>query len=313
VDVEKLVFTPRVQRINELEAATRIKLNFLDQIAKFWELQGSSLKIPMVERKALDLYSLHRIVQDEGGLEIVTKDRKWSKIASQMGYPAGKSVGTILKSHYERILYPYDIYTTGKIVDISKLESEQDDRDYKPHCIVSRQQVTPPPITTARRSQRFAAQKEHDQAQEQRNKFSDFLHKHIKEEECEEKKVFGPDPMAKYICHICERGDVEESMLLCDGCDDSYHTFCLMPPLSDIPKGDWRCPKCVVEEVNKPAEAFGFEQAAREYSLQQFGEMADQFKSKYFNMPVHLVPTDLVEKEFWRIVSSVSGNFCLVL
>lgn len=52
--------------------------------------------------------------------------------------------------------------------------------------------------------------------------------------------------------------------------------------------GDWRCPKCVAEEVSKPMEAFGFEQAQREYSLQQFGEMADQFKSDYFNMPVHV-------------------------
>lgn len=26
-------------------------------------------------------------------------------------------------------------------------------------------------------------------------------------------------------------------MLLCDGCDDSYHTFCLKPPLDDVPKG----------------------------------------------------------------------------
>lgn len=77
-------------------------------------------------------------------------------------------------------------------------------------------------------------------------------------------------------------------MLLCDGCDDSYHTFCLMPPLSEIPKGDWRCPKCVAEECSKPMEAFGFEQAQREYTLQQFGEMADQFKSEYFNMPVHV-------------------------
>ncbi len=41
-------------------------------------------------------------------------------------------------------------------------------------------------------------------------------------------------------------------------------------------------------EVSKPSEAFGFEQAQREYTLQQFGEMADQFKSEYFNMPVHV-------------------------
>lgn len=118
MDVDKLRFTPRVQRLNELEAKTRVKLNFLDQIAKFWELQGSSLKIPMVERKALDLYSLHRLVQDEGGLDHTTNGRKWSKIASAMGYPSGKSVGTILKGHYERILYPFDIFTSGKTDEV---------------------------------------------------------------------------------------------------------------------------------------------------------------------------------------------------
>lgn len=67
----------------------------------------------MVERKALDLYSLHRIVGDEGGLEQTTKDRKWSNVALRLGYPAGKSVGTILKGHYERILYPFDVFYLG--------------------------------------------------------------------------------------------------------------------------------------------------------------------------------------------------------
>ena len=54
--------------------------------------------------------------------------------------------------------------------------------------------------------------------------------------------------------------------------------------------------RCVAAEVSKPLEAFGFEQAQKEYTLQTFGEMADQFKSDYFNMPVHLIPTTLVEK-----------------
>lgn len=39
---------------------------------------------------------------------------------------------------------------------IQKLEGEQsDDCDYKPHCIISRQAVTPPTETTARRSKRL--------------------------------------------------------------------------------------------------------------------------------------------------------------
>ena len=49
-----------------MQAQTRIKLNFLDKIARFWELQGSSLKIPVVDKKALDLYTLHKLVQNEG-------------------------------------------------------------------------------------------------------------------------------------------------------------------------------------------------------------------------------------------------------
>lgn len=44
------------------QAITRIKLNFLDQISKFWELQGTSLRIPVFGHKALDLYTLHELV-----------------------------------------------------------------------------------------------------------------------------------------------------------------------------------------------------------------------------------------------------------
>uniref|UniRef100_A0A1B0CWY8 [histone H3]-trimethyl-L-lysine(4) demethylase n=1 Tax=Lutzomyia longipalpis TaxID=7200 RepID=A0A1B0CWY8_LUTLO len=346
LDVDRMRFTPRVQRLNELEAKTRIKLNFLDQIAKFWELQGSMLKIPLVERRALDLYSLYREVQAEGGIEVACRERKWSKIACRLGYPQGKSVGTILKSHYERILYPFELYTTGKSVDL-KLEADSEDCDYKPHGIVSRQQVTPPIETTARRSKRFMQnntpsngttavkseiKKEEDKVKTLDEDTKDFVtttttttkesspgkRYQIPQSRMGGARMGGPrggkrsgiaaDPLAKYICLNCTRGDAEEAMLLCDGCDDSYHTFCLMPPLHEVPKGDWRCPKCVVEEVNKPMEAFGFEQAQREYNLHQFGDMADAFKSDYFRMPVNRVPIDTVEYEFWRIVSSIDED-----
>ncbi|XP_074098573.1 lysine demethylase 5 isoform X1 [Cotesia typhae] len=354
VDVDKFKFVPRIQRLNELEAKTRIKLNFLDQIAKFWELQGSSLKIPLVEKKALDLYSLHKIVSEEGGIETVRRERRWAKIANKLGYPSGKSVGSILKNHYERILYPFDVFKQGKTLGDIKIEapeieaSEKKDRDYKPHGIISRQQIKPPAAKFSRRSKRFTGQDEKQDVAA--IKQEDCKEECDSDNECKEeikmeddkdskelkklqfygagpkmagyntketkksnktrgiKYTYDYDPLAKYICHNCGRGDMEESMLLCDGCDDSYHTFCLLPPLTEIPKGDWRCPKCVAEEVSKPMEAFGFEQAQREYTLQQFGEMADQFKSDYFNMPVHMVPTSLVEKEFWRIVSSIDED-----
>ncbi|XP_022915569.1 lysine-specific demethylase 5 [Onthophagus taurus] len=340
VDVDKLKFTPRIQRLNELEAKTRIKLNFLDQIAKFWELQGSSLKIPMVEKRALDLYTLHRIVHSEGGFNSVTKDRKWSKVASMMGYPQGKSIGAILKTHYERLLYPYEVFSEGKSIKNLKKElppdmKNDDDEEYKPHRIESRMMINKKGGCRRREKKlsesdikpktevKIKDEMADDNGDGDNNKELKRLQFYgagpkmagynldKKDEKARSKLIhydMDIDPLAKYVCHNCNRGDSEEYMLLCDGCDDSYHTFCLMPPLVEIPKGDWCCPKCVAEEVSKPTEAFGFEQAQREYNLQQFGEMADQFKSDYFNMPVHLVPTSIVEKEFWRIVSSIDED-----
>lgn len=100
-------------------------MNFLDQIAKFWELQGYSLKIPLVERRPLDLYSLHRAVQDEGGLAKAFKDRKWTKIAVRLGFTHGKNVGTILKGHYEKILYPFDVFVNQDKGHVERASAEQ--------------------------------------------------------------------------------------------------------------------------------------------------------------------------------------------
>ncbi|ALC38767.1 lid [Drosophila busckii] len=352
VDVDKLRFVPRVQRLNELEAKTRVKLNFLDQIAKFWELQGSSLKIPMVERKALDLYTLHRVVQEEGGMEQTTKERKWAKVANRMQYPSSKSVGATLKAHYERILHPFEVYTSGKVLGATSgqaaatpVKLEDVGTDYKTHEIQQRQSIAPPNENNTRRSKRFGHStascglggkpgaggtnnnavciKTETKEDFKRDLLSSFNaateagngekgaatpNTRATQKKADKETTPLIDPLMKYICHICNRGDVEESMLLCDGCDDSYHTFCLLPPLTSIPKGEWLCPRCVVEEVSKPQEAFGFEQAEREYTLQQFGQMADQFKQEYFRKPVHLVPTEMVEREFWRIVSSIDED-----
>lgn len=126
-EVKTFRFTPRVQRLNELEAMTRVRLDFLDQLAKFWELQGSTLKIPVVERKILDLYALSKIVASKGGFEMVTKEKKWSKVGSRLGYLPGKGTGSLLKSHYERILYPYELFQSG----VSLMGVQMPDLDLK--------------------------------------------------------------------------------------------------------------------------------------------------------------------------------------
>lgn len=70
------------------------------------------------------------------------------------------------------------------------------------------------------------------------------------------------------------------------------HTYCLQPPLGDVPKCTWHCPDCVTMLFQTQPQAytqeFGFAQSQRNYSLAEFGEIADQFKSDYFRMPCHV-------------------------
>uniref|UniRef100_A0A8C9U5V5 [histone H3]-trimethyl-L-lysine(4) demethylase n=1 Tax=Scleropages formosus TaxID=113540 RepID=A0A8C9U5V5_SCLFO len=291
-DVDRLHFTPRIQRLNELEAQTRVKLNFLDQIAKFWELQGCTLKIPHVERKILDLYLLNKLVAEEGGFDAICRERRWTKIAMKMGFAPGRAVGSHLRAHYERILYPYNLFQAGvgpaRVVKRALAPSE------KGLPVQVKQEHEPNLLTN-----------EVDKAKAQNKKNSPAV---IKEVAAHVSLKAPHHQVDQYVCLVCGSGTDEDRLLLCDGCDDSYHTFCLIPPLHDVPKGDWRCPKCLALECNKPQEAFGFEQACRDYNLRAFGDMADSFKSDYFNLPVHMVPTELVEKEFWRLVSTIEED-----
>ncbi|CAH1990110.1 unnamed protein product [Acanthoscelides obtectus] len=43
------------------------------------------------------------------------------------------------------------------------------------------------------------------------------------------------------FCRVCKDGG---ELLCCDSCTSAYHTHCLNPPLTDIPDGDWKCPRC---------------------------------------------------------------------
>lgn len=336
VDVDNFKFTPRIQKLNELDASTRVKLNFLEKIAKYWHLQGIRLKIPVLEQRAVDLYSLYRIVEFEGGFEAVCLEKKWSRVASRMGYTYEKASGTVLKAHYERWLNPFAHFhrtvNDEVVCGVSPVKREND----AAACVKEERASVSPTKRARLLSPDVDDKKDSDdyikdpfylmENKELRKlqffgagpKMAGFSSKcrigHLKTKETAKKTSAkkGRKPtestLDKYYCQKCGSGKSEETILICDGCDLSFHMECLLIPLSAVPKGEWRCHKCVISEVIKQSDAFGFEQAQREYTLQQFGEMADQFKSKYFNMPVHLVPTEKVEQEYWKIVSSIDST-----
>lgn len=45
-------------------------------------------------------------------------------------------------------------------------------------------------------------------------------------------------------CLLCRKGDNDEYLLLCDGCDRGCHMYCLRPKVTQVPEGDWFCPTC---------------------------------------------------------------------
>uniref|UniRef100_H2Y6D0 [histone H3]-trimethyl-L-lysine(4) demethylase n=1 Tax=Ciona savignyi TaxID=51511 RepID=H2Y6D0_CIOSA len=342
IDVENFRFTPRVQRINELGIHTRIRLQFIENVAKFWDLQGQVFKLPHVGGKALDLYGLHDSVRQLGGFQDVCKNKLWNTVCNKVSLSLPKNFGTVLRQHYERILYPFDIMKSGEKMESVASELKLPTVKCKKktmHQVGGNQSVSPE--SPMKRSKRkpvdeplfadVSNNKELAKLQlfgpkmvglglmaEQKGRMRSYMSSYpvdpaetkIKVENMEVKKEDIASATIDSIdnCKMCSKDSNDSLLLLCDGCDDSYHTFCLIPPLQNVPIGEWRCPKCIAKECNKKTQAYGFEQARKEYTLQSFGEMADAFKSEYFTKPVHMVPTEAVEREFWRLVGSLEED-----
>lgn len=150
---------------------------------------------------------------------------------------------------------------------------------------------------------------------------------------------------SKLHCEVCQNKNRGEQMLLCDGCDCGrfcgsifetssislivnvtlgFHTFCLDPPLSNIPKGQWFCHVCLFGTGGD----FGFDEG-EEHSLSSFQARDTEFRQQWFKMhppPANsdsdhvkryspldpainrfgdvLVSETDVENEFWRLVQS---------
>lgn len=64
-------------------------------------------------------FVLFQLVAEEGGFDVVCKERKWTKIATRMGFAPGKAVGSHIRAHYERILYPYNLFQSGASLLVS--------------------------------------------------------------------------------------------------------------------------------------------------------------------------------------------------
>ncbi|KAM8856300.1 bromodomain adjacent to zinc finger domain protein 2B-like isoform 2-T4 [Spinachia spinachia] len=68
-----------------------------------------------------------------------------------------------------------------------------------------------------------------------------------------QKSIAWERSIMKVHCQLCRKGDNEELLLLCDGCDKGCHTYCQIPRITTVPDGDWFCPTCVVKGSGQSA------------------------------------------------------------
>lgn len=71
------------------------------------------------------------MVEQEGGFETCVKNRKWSVVAAKMGFqsctPQNKgTIASLLRHHYEKLLFPYDLFSNGATYDENSLEELKD-------------------------------------------------------------------------------------------------------------------------------------------------------------------------------------------
>ncbi|KAI9252601.1 JmjC domain, hydroxylase-domain-containing protein [Sporodiniella umbellata] len=108
-------------------------------------------------------------------------------------------------------------------------------------------------------------------------------------EEIVEKEVDGSK-----ACEACLKTQDEANMMLCDGCSNGYHLYCLSPPLRYVPRTDWFCSNCL-DSLKDASESTS-------YTLTEFEDKADRFKKKWFH--TSKIAEGQCEREFWVLVKS---------
>ncbi|KAJ3718020.1 jumonji superfamily protein [Lentinula guzmanii] len=311
-DTERFRFKTRLQRLNSIEASSRAKLNFLEQLYRFHKQQGNPrIVVPTINHKPLDLWLLRKEVHKMGGYEAVTKGKKWPEVARTLGYTSVQGLSTQIKNSYARVILPYEdfcergrntpfsppqssaskppihIQTPGKAPRSSATPAfTGDDSTASSPLTASSSPLSEPPDESESREQGPRPRKNTRQISVDRTSQSP---KKVPATPAlasslpvptyfDEKPVPRAREAGNEHCEICGKKNKGEQMLLCDGCDCGFHMFCLDPPLECIPKSEhWYCYSC----LSGTGGDYGFDEG-EEHSLSSFQARDMEFRRMWF-------------------------------
>ncbi len=76
------------------------------------------------------------------------------------------------------------------------------------------------------------------------------------------------DNVEDIMCEVCGTDELADRLLLCELCNQGWHTFCLSPPLATVPEGLWICPDCTAAGKTE-ADALKQQQRRQQQQQQQ--------------------------------------------
>ncbi|GFH44612.1 predicted protein [Chaetoceros tenuissimus] len=109
-------------------------------------------------------------------------------------------------------------------------------------------------------------------------------------------------------CRTCGSNFSPADLLMCDGCDETFHRQCLVPPLDEVPEGDWFCDSCKTYDsevdsitVIEGLDDFVIEQRKLSSNLDKLREREAEggvgYKSNPFDASMVVAPVDSVLKD----------------
>lgn len=309
-DTKAFRFKTRLQRLNSIEASSRAKLNFLEQLYRFHKQQGNPrVVVPTVNHKPIDLWLLRKEVQKLGGYDAVTKGKKWSDIGRILGYRGIPGLSTQIKNSYTRVILPFEHYAkraknapatpqppresplkihlnlAGFNLNKSAKASESAATSSAPSPPGSPLTTTSSPLSESPEDRDV---KETKDSSASSSSARPRRSTRVPIESPKKATITVPaptfydkqppkDPSQEQHCEICHKRNRGEEMLLCDGCDCGFHIFCLDPPLTFIPKEQWFCFTC----LSGTGGDFGFDEGA-EHSLSTFQARDREFRKTWW-------------------------------
>ena len=298
IDSKNFTFDTRIQNVHQLQVNSpplsraapgpltlavahqeRGEFLFWKRLKKSLAKRGTPLKaVPRLDGKQLDLFAMYRWVMRMGGSQKM-EAAKWTQLGDEL------KVSATLADRPAAIERMYRTY-------LLKFEAEETEN--------MRQEVTAAALSKDEKptstSAEGAAQSDATDAAGDAPAAAGAA---------DAAKV--PEKLDQR-CEICFEATDPSNMLLCDGCDGGYHTFCLRPKVTVVPHGNWYCSRCKMEQVEEVMgdEPFGFEDGPQ-YSLTTFHTLADSYKQRWFSGGGASPDAAGIERDFWDIVEEGSA------